>query len=168
MANQEKSDQSQQRPGDPSPADDPMQFKRSIAYDLQASGVIACGVNSNVRLGGTPLCFARAVGSKLFDLDGNEYIDYALGMGPAILGHAPTVVVDAVRDSLDEGQLYAGQHASELALAKLVQAHVPSAELVRIGMTGSEMVQAALRVARAYTGRSHFVKFEGQYHGWFD
>jgi glutamate-1-semialdehyde 2,1-aminomutase len=167
MANQEKSDQSQQRPGDPRP-DGPMQFKKSIAYNLQASGVIAGGVNSNVRLGGTPLCFARAVGSKLFDLDGNEYVDYALGMGPAILGHAPTAVVDAVRDSLDEGQLYAGQHASELALAKLLQAHVPSAELVRIGMTGSEMVQAALRVARAYTGRSHFVKFEGQYHGWFD
>ena len=141
---------------------------KSAAYHLDASAVIAGGVNSNVRLGGTPLCFSRASGSKLFDLDGNEYVDYALGMGPAILGHAPTTVVQAVRESLDDGQLYAGQHPSELLLAKLLRAHVPSAELVRIGLTGSEMVQAALRVARAYTRRTHFIKFEGQYHGWFD
>jgi glutamate-1-semialdehyde 2,1-aminomutase len=167
MANQEKSDPSRQRAEDSRPGGT-IEFQRSIAYHLEASAVIAGGVNSNVRLGGTPLCFARASGSKLFDLDGNEYVDYALGMGPAILGHAPTQVVQAVRDSLDDGQLYAGQHPSELALAQLLQAHVPSAELVRIGLTGSEMVQAALRVARAYTGRTHFVKFEGQYHGWFD
>jgi glutamate-1-semialdehyde 2,1-aminomutase len=89
-------------------------------------------------------------------------------MGPAILGHAPPEVVHAVRDSLEDGQLYAGQHSSELTLARLIQSHVPSAELVRIGLTGSEMVQAALRVARAFTNRTHFVKFEGQYHGWFD
>jgi glutamate-1-semialdehyde 2,1-aminomutase len=145
-----------------------MNFQRSIAYHLAASGAIAGGVNSNVRLRGTPICFSRAAGSKLFDLDGNEYIDYALGMGPAILGHAPAQVLRAVRDSLDDGQLYAGQHPSELTLAKLIQAHVPSAELVRIGLTGSEMVQAALRVARAYTGRTHFLKFVGHYHGWFD
>ena len=148
--------------------DNNMEFSKSIAYHLEACAVIAGGVNSNVRLAGTPLCFARASGSKLFDLDGNEYVDYALGMGPAILGHAPAGVVRAVRDSLEEGQLYAGQHSSELVLAKLLQAHVPSAELVRIGLTGSEMVQAALRVARACTSRTHFVKFEGQYHGWFD
>lgn len=145
-----------------------MNFQKSVAYHLEASAAIAGGVNSNVRLGGTPLCFSRAAGSKLFDLDGNEYVDYALGMGPAILGHAPPQLLQAVRDTLDDGQLYAGQHPSELKLAKLIQAHVPSAELVRIGLTGSEMVQAALRVARAYTSRNHFVKFEGHYHGWFD
>jgi len=114
------------------------------------------------------LCFERAAGSKLYDIDGNEYIDYALGMGPAILGHAPEEVVAAVRSSLNLGQLFAGQHESELKLAELIQEHVPSAELVRIGMTGSEMVQAALRVARAFTGKRKFIKFEGQYHGWFD
>jgi len=145
-----------------------MDFRRSIAYHEDASRAIAGGVNSNVRMSGTPLCFSRASGSKLFDLDGNEYVDYALGMGPAILGHAPPRVVQAVRDSLDGGQLFAGQHDSELALAKLLREHVPSAELVRIGLTGSEMVHAALRVARAHTGRTHVVKFEGHYHGWFD
>lgn len=145
-----------------------LSFERSIAYHQKASTAIAGGVNSNVRLGATPLCFSKASGSKLVDLDGNEYVDYALGMGPAILGHAPPRVLKAVRLSLEKGQLYAGQHPSELVLAKLLQAHVPSAELVRIGVTGSEMVQASIRVARAYTGRTHFVKFAGQYHGWFD
>src|ERR1700734_2665289 len=158
MANQEETNRSQQR-ADGSHPNDAIGFQRSMAYHLEASAVIAGGVNSNVRLGATPLCFVKAAGSKLFDLDGNEYIDYALGMGPAILGHAPTEVVEAVRDSLGDGQLYAGQHSSELVLARMLQAHVPSAELVRIGLTGSEMVQAALRVARAYTGRTHFVKF---------
>jgi glutamate-1-semialdehyde 2,1-aminomutase len=167
MANQEETNRSQLR-ADGSHPDGPIGFQKSTAYHLEASAVIAGGVNSNVRLGAMPLCFAKASGSKLFDLDGNEYIDYALGMGPAILGHAPAEVVEAVRDSLGDGQLYAGQHSSELRLAKLLQAHIPSAELVRIGLTGSEMVQAALRVARAYTGRTQFVKFEGQYHGWFD
>ncbi len=167
MGNEEKNSRSAEDAADSKP-DCSAKFRRSIAYDREASAAIAGGVNSNVRLGGTPLCFARASGSRLFDLDGNEYIDYALGMGPAILGHAPSHVVQAVRDSLEDGQLYAGQHPSELALARLIQAHIPSAELVRIGLTGSEMVQAALRVARAYTGRTHFVKFEGQYHGWFD
>ncbi|RYE02835.1 MAG: aminotransferase class III-fold pyridoxal phosphate-dependent enzyme [Sphingomonadales bacterium] len=129
---------------------------------------MAGGVNSNVRLGQQPLCFASASGSKLIDLDGNEYVDYALGMGPTILGHAPAHLIEAVGRSLGEGQLFAGQHSSELELATLLQECIPSAELVRIGMTGSEMVQAALRVARAHTGRRGFIKFEGQYHGWFD
>jgi glutamate-1-semialdehyde 2,1-aminomutase len=130
--------------------------------------VIAGAVNSNVRLSGTPLCFASASGSRLLDLDDNEYIDYALGMGPTILGHAPKGLVDGVTACLSAGQLFAGQHASELELASLLQRYIPSAELVRIGMTGSEMVQAALRVARAFTGKPGFIKFEGQYHGWFD
>lgn len=145
-----------------------MNLQRSSAYHRDAAEVIAGGVNSNVRLGGTRLCFSRAAGSRLFDIDGNDYVDYALGMGPAILGHAPSRVLQAVRESLQGGQLFAGQHPSELTLAKLLKAHVPSAELVRIGLTGSEMVQAALRVARAFTGRTHFVKFSGHYHGWFD
>jgi glutamate-1-semialdehyde 2,1-aminomutase len=89
-------------------------------------------------------------------------------MGPNILGHAPEPVVRAVADSLSQGQLYAGQHRSEALLARRVQEIVPCAELVRFGVAGSEMDQAALRLARAYTGRSKIVKFEGHYHGWFD
>jgi glutamate-1-semialdehyde 2,1-aminomutase len=89
-------------------------------------------------------------------------------MGPAILGHAPEAVTNAVAESLSCGQLFAGQSRAELELARRLNKYIPGAELVRIGMTGSEMVQAALRVARATTGRSKFVKFAGHYHGWFD
>ena len=145
-------------------------LSQSQSHHDQASQVIAGGVNSNVRLSGlgTPLCFSKAHGAHLTDLDGRDYIDYALGMGPAILGHAPKVVTNAVAESLATGQLFAGQSRTELELGRRLCEHVPGAELVRIGMTGSEMVQAALRVARAATGRSKFVKFAGHYHGWFD
>jgi glutamate-1-semialdehyde 2,1-aminomutase len=143
---------------------------QSLGYHAEASCVIAGGVNSNVRLLGQtpPLCFARARGAHLTDLDGNDYIDYALGMGPAILGHAPQVIIDAVTQSLDQGQLYGGQSHLELELARRLRDRVPGAELVRLGTTGTEMVQTAVRVARAATGRRRFVKFTGHYHGWVD
>jgi glutamate-1-semialdehyde 2,1-aminomutase len=145
-------------------------FDRSRHLFEAACNEIAGGVNSNVRLGNNPvpLFFARAHGAHLTDVDGNDYVDYALGMGPVILGHAAEAVTNAVKDSLSEGQLYAGQHAAEIELARLVKAAYPSADLVRFGMTGSEVVQAAFRVARAYTGRAKVVKFVGHYHGWFD
>ncbi|MEM7444506.1 MAG: aspartate aminotransferase family protein [Pseudomonadota bacterium] len=145
-------------------------FSASASYNDEAKSLLAGAVNSNVRLAGPPfpLCFERAEGAHLFDIDGNGYIDYALGMGPDILGHAPKQVCDAVAKSLSQGQMFAGQHRAELKLAKLLSRHIPSAEMVRIGMTGSEAVHAALRLARAHTGRTKFIKFEGQYHGWFD
>jgi glutamate-1-semialdehyde 2,1-aminomutase len=143
-------------------------FTASDRYRDKARLVIAGGVNSNVRLAGRSLCFTRASGAQLFDLDGNAYIDYALGMGPAILGHAPPEIISAVSDTLSRGQLYAGQHEAELELGRIIQSLVPAAELVRFGITGSEMVQAAMRVARAHTGRTKIVKFDGHYHGWFD
>ena len=145
-------------------------FTASKDYVAQANLVIAGGVNSNVRLSNfpVPLCFERGEGAYLYDFDGNRFIDYALGMGPTILGHAPQPLCDAVAKSLSLGQVLGGQHRSELDLAKRLRVLVPSAELVRIGMTGSEVVQAALRVSRAFTGRRKFIKFEGQYHGWFD
>ncbi|MER3405331.1 MAG: aspartate aminotransferase family protein, partial [Chloroflexota bacterium] len=108
-----------------------------------------------------PLFFERAQGSRLYDLDGNSYIDYALGMGPVILGHAPEPVLRAVLAALSNGQLFAGQHRGEIELARRLKQYVPCAELVRFGLSGSEMVQAALRVARAATGRPIVVKFEG-------
>lgn len=128
------------------------------------------GVHSNVRLGMRPfpLFFERAHGAHLWDMDGNEYIDYALGMGPAILGHSHPEVNAAVSRCAVEGQLYAGQHRDELFLAQLVCEIVPCAEMIRLSLSGSEAVQAALRVARAVTGRRKIVKFEGHYHGWFD
>lgn len=141
---------------------------KSRRYHELAKKRIAGGVNSNVRLSGAPLCFANGRGSHLTDLDGNVYIDYALGMGPNILGHAPAPVIEEVVRTLSMGQLFAGQHALELELADKFCSCVKSAELVRFGLSGSEMVQAALRVARAHTGRTEIIKFEGHYHGWFD
>lgn len=137
-------------------------------YHELAKTRIAGGVNSNVRLSDFPICFASGSGSRLTDVDGNVYIDYALGMGPNILGHAPLAVTAEVSRTLGIGQLFAGQHALELELANKFCSCVRSAELVRFGLGGSEMVQAALRVARAYTARPEVIKFEGHYHGWFD
>lgn len=141
---------------------------QSRRYHELAKARIAGGVNSNVRLSNAPVCFASGKGSHLTDVDGNVYIDYALGMGPTILGHAPAAVTAEVARTLALGQLFAGQHSLELELANEFCACVRSAELVRFGLSGSEMVQAAIRVARAFTKRSEVIKFEGHYHGWFD
>jgi glutamate-1-semialdehyde 2,1-aminomutase len=145
-------------------------YARSSSTYERARRSLAGGVSSNFRLGGdpVPLFFERAYGAHLVDVDGNDYIDYVLGMGPAILGHAPAPVVTAVRDQLSRGQLFAGQTTDEVELAERFAAAIPCAELVRFGSSGSEMVQAALRIARAATGRDRILKFEGHYHGWLD
>ena len=128
------------------------------------------GVNSNFRMGisPTPLVFEKAEGPYLYDVDGNRLIDYYLGMGPMILGHNPAPVLEAVAAQLKHGILYAGQSEIEFEAARLFCEIVPCAEMVRFNCAGSEVVQAALRVARAATGRSIIVKFEGHYHGWLD
>lgn len=128
------------------------------------------GVNSNFRMGisPTPLVFERAEGPYLYDVDGNRLIDYYLGMGPIILGHNPESVLKAVRAQLEHGILYAGQSDIEFEAARLFCEIVPCAEMVRFNCAGSEVVQAALRLARAATDRSIIVKFEGHYHGWLD
>jgi glutamate-1-semialdehyde 2,1-aminomutase len=145
-------------------------YERSEALYAVACQALAGGVNSNFRQHGrpVPLVFERGYAAHLIDVDGNDYVDYALGMGPNILGHAPEPVIRAVAETLGHGQIFAGQHPAEVQLAGRVQKLVACAELVRFGVAGSEMVQAALRLARAYTGRSRVVKFEGHYHGWFD
>lgn len=123
-----------------------------------------------MRLGSQPmpLCFSEARGSKLRDLDGNTYIDYSAGMGPAILGHASAAVTDAVERAGSSAQLYAGQSQLELELARRLCELLPYADLIRIGLTGSEMAQTAIRLARAHTGKLKLVKFQGHYHGWYD
>jgi glutamate-1-semialdehyde 2,1-aminomutase len=147
--------------------DDP--YRVSTALHEEASRYLAGGVSSNFRLGGpVPLFFARACGSRVYTVDDRNYVDYALGMGPVILGHAPPKVIRKVSECLADGQLYAGQHEAEQTLARLVCSAVPCAERVRFGCSGSEAVQAALRLARGCTGRDKIVKFEGHYHGWFD
>ena len=142
---------------------------RSQALWERSKRSLAGGVSSNVRAGsGTPIYFERASAARLYDVDGNTYLDYVLGQGPMILGHSPPPVLHAVQQAMAKGQLYAGQHELEILLSEKLQQLIPCAELVRYSNSGSEVVQAAIRVARAYTRREKIVKFEGHYHGWFD
>jgi len=145
-------------------------FEKSKQLMAHAKNYLAGGVNSNFRLGilPTPLVFERGEGPYLYDVDGNRLIDYYLGMGPMILGHNPEPVLSAVQEQLKCGILYAGQTEIERQAAELVCQMVPCAERVRFSCAGSEVVQAALRLARAATERSVVIKFEGHYHGWLD
>ncbi|HEU5102925.1 MAG TPA: aminotransferase class III-fold pyridoxal phosphate-dependent enzyme, partial [Roseiflexaceae bacterium] len=145
-------------------------FTTSRQLLAEAARQLPGGVNSNYRLGisPTPLVFERAEGALLYDVDGNRLIDYYLGMGPMILGHSPASVIAAVTEQLQRGILFAGQSEVEYRAAGLVCQMVPCAEMVRFGSSGSEVVHAALRLARAATGRDLVLKFEGHYHGLFD
>jgi glutamate-1-semialdehyde 2,1-aminomutase len=145
-------------------------FTTSRQLLAEATRQLPGGVNSNYRLGisPTPLVFDRAEGAFLYDVDGNRLIDYYLGMGPMILGHSPAAVIAAATEQLGRGILFAGQSEVEYAATRLVCQLVPCAEMLRFGSSGSEVVHAALRLARAATGRDTVIKFEGHYHGWFD
>ncbi len=150
-----------------------MEYARSQALFETAKDCLAGGVSSNFRYTGygespVPIFYKRGEGSRLYDVDGNVFIDYALANGPIILGHAPEPVLRAVRDTLSVGQLFAGQHELEIDLARTICEVVPCAELVRFASSGSEADQAVIRLARAKTGRRKIIKFEGHYHGWFD
>ncbi len=136
----------------------------------RARRVLPGGVNSNVKMDERPqpLYFVRAEGSRLVDCDGNSYIDYTCGFGPVILGHAYPSVVHAIQQAAAQGLLYGGQHEAEVQLAELLRDLVPCIEMVRLNCTGSEAVAAAIRLARAYTGRTKIIRFAGHYHGWFD
>lgn len=148
----------------------PLEFDESRRRLAEASHYLAGGVSSNFRLGisPTPLVFDRAEGAFLIDADGNRIIDYYLGMGPMILGHTPADVIAAATEQMRKGILYGGQSGPEAEAARLVCEMVPCAERMRFASSGSEAVQAALRIARAATGRRVALKFEGHYHGWFD
>ena len=145
-------------------------YTNSITLYEETRQHLAGGVSSNVRYASVPvpLFFARGEGPRLYDEDGNVHIDYILGNGPAFLGHAPPRVCAAVAETLALGQVFAGQHVHELELSRRLTALLPGAELVRYASSGTEAVQMAFRIARAFTGRSKIVKFEGHYHGWVD
>ena len=145
-------------------------WERSREFLERSQRSLAGGVSSSVRMRTPPppIFYARAQGSRLWDVDGNEYIDYVLGQGPMILGHGPPQVLAAVQEAITMGQLYAGQHEGEILLSEKLQQIIPCAELVCYSNSGSEAVHTALRLARAYTGRTKIIKFEGHYHGWFD
>jgi glutamate-1-semialdehyde 2,1-aminomutase len=130
---------------------------------------LAGGVSSPFRAKfPVPLYFRDGCGSRLEDEDGNQYIDYALAWGPAILGHRHPRLVEAYRRQAEKPLIYGAQHRLEIEVAERIQAAVPCAERVAFTSSGSEAVQLALRLARAYTGRRLVLKFEGHYHGWFD
>jgi len=136
----------------------------------EAKEVFAMGVGSQVQSFGRPhpLYMTHGSGSRLYDVDGNEYIDYLLNYGPNILGHAPAMLNEAVKTQLDKGTGFGEPHPLQLEVSKLLIEAVPSFEVVNFNNTGSEAVQAVLRLARAVTGRTKFIKFEGHYHGWLD
>ncbi|HWX89009.1 MAG TPA: aspartate aminotransferase family protein [Rhizomicrobium sp.] len=147
-----------------------LSFDRSAALIAENANHIAGGVNSNFRIGmaGGPLVFQRGEGAYLIDADGNRLIDYYCGMGAMVLGHTPRTVQQAVKDQVDKGILYAGQSEIEFEAARILCERIPSAQRIRFGSSGSEVAQAAFRLARAATGRRIILKFEGHYHGWFD
>lgn len=130
------------------------------------------GVNSPVRafksVGGTPPFIVRGKGSRLWDADGNEFVDYVCSWGAAILGHAPATVLQAIHTAMKEGLSFGAPTAKEIELAKLVKKAFPSIELVRLVSSGTEAVMSAIRVARGFTKRSKIIKFDGCYHGHAD
>ena len=147
-----------------------MKFDKSRELYERARKSHAGGVGSSSRMPERPhpLFFERGKGSKLYDVDGNEFIDYWLGYGPAIFGHAPDFLIDAVADSLKKGQTYAGSHELEITVSEIMQKVVPCADLVHYANSGTEADQVAIRLARGFTGKNKFIKFEGHFHGWAD
>ncbi len=145
-------------------------YAASIARHEAARQVLAGGVSSNFRYHDlpVPLTFARGQGPWLWDVDGNRYLDFVIGNGAAFLGHSPEAVTAAVAASLERGQTFASLHDEEVALARRLVEIVPCAERVRLEVTGTQAVLAALRLARAHSGRDVAMKFEGHYHGWAD
>ena len=145
-------------------------YAKSRLLNERASGPLAAGVTTAFRAfeRPVPLFIAEASGAHLVDADGNRYVDYVCGFGPIILGHGHEVVSDAVARAARTLQQVGGQHEGEIRLAERLCELVPSFERIRLGMSGSEGSHAAIRLARAATGRPLIVKFAGHYHGWFD
>ncbi len=141
----------------------------SQALYHRAQEVMPYGVTSNFRYWGedTPV-IARGEGCYLFDPDGNRYVDYRLGFGPIILGHAYEPVLNAVTEVLQAGNVFALTHEWEVRAAEKIVELCPAVDLVRFANSGSEATMHALRIARAHTGRERIIKFEGQYHGMYD
>lgn len=137
-------------------------------YFQRAKRVLPGGVNSNVRLAVKDSFIVRGQGSKVWDINGNEYIDYLLGQGPNFLGHANPIVMAKVSEVIKDGMLFGAQNPLEIEAAELVLDAVQWGEQLRFSVTGTEAVQTALRVARAHTSKTKYVRFQGHYHGWLD
>ena len=148
----------------------PRVLAKSQAHYRRALTRLPLGVASNFRFWGEErtIYVKYGRGGRIVDLDDNEYIDYRLGYGPAILGHADPRVDDAAREGIEVGGVFALATEREYSVAQRISKMVPAAELVRFSNSGTEAVMAALRLARAYTGRDNYVILEGSYHGLFD
>jgi len=146
--------------------------QQSEALFERAQTVIPGGVNSPVRafraVGGGPPFIARGQGSRIWDVDGNGYIDYVCSWGPLLLGHRPAQVIEALREALEDGTSFGAPTEREVLLAELISKTVPSMGMVRLVNSGTEATMSALRLARGFTGRDLIVKFEGCYHGHVD
>ena len=149
-----------------------MEWEKSHRLYKRASELIPGGVNSPVRafraVGGNPIFIDRAKGSKIYDVDGNAYIDYVLSWGPLILGHTYPKVVNALKKAIERGTSYGAPTVLEIELAELVLKAYPSMDKVRMVNSGTEATMSAIRVARGFTGRDKVIKFEGCYHGHAD
>jgi glutamate-1-semialdehyde 2,1-aminomutase len=146
--------------------------RRSRQLYRQSLQILPGGVNSPVRafraVGGNPVFIARAKGAYLLDVDGNCYLDYVGSWGPAIVGHAHPRVVKKVREAAAEGFSFGAATERELALARLIRSAFPAMEKLRLVNSGTEAAMSAIRLARAYTGKTRVVKFDGCYHGHAD
>ena len=142
---------------------------RSARLMARATHRLPGGVNSPVRafrsVGGDPVFMRRGEGSRIFDVDGNSYVDYVMSYGPLILGHAHPDVVEALEKAVRDGTTFGAPTELEVELAELVCEAVPSMEMVRVTNSGTEATMSAIRVARGYTGREGILKFDGNYHG---
>jgi glutamate-1-semialdehyde 2,1-aminomutase len=145
-------------------------YKKSAELLERAKKSLAGGVSSEFRKYNHPhaIFYSHGKGSRIYDVDGNEYLDFTLSQGPLITGHNHPHVMQRVAEYSQYGQLYAGQHILEVELAEKMQTIIPSAEMMRFCLDGSEAVQTAFRLARAKTGKTKFLRFEGHYHGWLD
>jgi glutamate-1-semialdehyde 2,1-aminomutase len=142
---------------------------KSKALYERAKKVLPAGVSYAIRyFEPYPFYVAKAKGSKLYDVDGNSYIDFWLGHTALILGHSPPAVVKAVKKRIENGTHYGTAHELEIALAEQVKKMIPSAEMIRFTNSGTEANMYAIRLARAYTGRNKIAKFEGGWHGGYD
>ena len=149
-----------------------MKYSKSEDLFRRAQAVIPGGVNSPVRafrgVGGNPIFIARGEGSHIFDVDGNEYIDYVGSWGPLLLGHRHPAVIRALEEALEIGTSFGAPTEREVELAEEIRDAVPSIEMVRLVNSGTEATMSAIRLARGFTGRDLTVKFEGCYHGHVD
>jgi glutamate-1-semialdehyde 2,1-aminomutase len=145
--------------------------KSEILFE-RAQKIIPGGVNSPVRafksVGGSPRFIQRAKGARLRDVDGNSLVDFVMSWGPLILGHAPDVVVQALREAAEDGTSYGAPSEHEVVLAELITRAMPAVEMIRMVNSGTEATMSAVRLARAFTGREKIVKFAGCYHGHAD